>query len=60
MFPTCLADSEPTLRRVLAVEAKTNRGFWIAIHEELRQVPRMAAVFDFVIEIFGANKAFYR
>jgi hypothetical protein len=60
MFPTYLADSEPTLRRVLEGEAKTNREFWLAIHEELRRVPRMAAVFDFVTEIFASNKAFYR
>nr|WP_249795044.1 LysR substrate-binding domain-containing protein [Bradyrhizobium sp. Oc8] len=56
MFPTYLAASEPTLRRVLAVEARTNREFWLAIHEELGRVPRMAAVFDFIAEIFAANK----
>ncbi|WP_183259797.1 LysR substrate-binding domain-containing protein [Bradyrhizobium sp. CIR48] len=50
MFPTYLADSEPTLRRVLAAEARTNRESWLAIHEELRHVPRMAAVFDCVTE----------
>lgn len=60
MFPTYLADSEPTLRRVLEGEAKTNREFWLAIHEELRRVPRMAAVFDLATEIFASNKAFYR
>lgn len=60
MFPTYLADAEPLLRRVLETEAKTNREFWLAVHEELRRVPRMAAFFDFVTEVFASHGSFYR
>jgi|SRR5579859_348264 len=60
MFPTYLTDSEPTLRRVLEKEAKTTREFWLAIHEELRSVPRMSVVFDFIRGVFASNRSFYR
>jgi DNA-binding transcriptional LysR family regulator len=60
MFPTYMADSEPTLRRVLEKEARTTREFWIAVHEELRSVPRMSAFFDFVREVLSSNPSFYR
>ena len=60
MFPTYLADPELTLHRVMENETKTTREFWLAIHEELRAVPRMSAFFDFVREVFAANPAFYK
>ena len=60
MFPTYLGDPEPTLRRVLESEARTHREFWLAIHEDLRRVPRMAAYFDFVREVFASSDFFYR
>lgn len=60
MFPVYLGDPEPTLRRVLESEARTKREFWLAIHEELRHVPRMAAFFDYVGEVFATSDFFYR
>lgn len=60
MFPTYLADTEPTLRRVLESEVRTSREFWVAIREELWNVPRISAFFDFVSEIFASNPSFYR
>lgn len=60
MFPTYLGEAEPTLRRVLEKEARTTRDFWIAIHEELRTVPRMSAFFEFILEVFASHSSFHR
>lgn len=60
MFPTYLADREPTLKRLLQNEARTTREFWIAIHEDLRNVPRMAAAFNFIKDVFASHPSFYR
>jgi DNA-binding transcriptional LysR family regulator len=60
MFPTYLADGDPMLQRVLQNEARAKREFWLAIHEDLRDTPRMAAVFDFIKGVFAAHPAFYR
>jgi DNA-binding transcriptional LysR family regulator len=60
IFPTYLADGDSTLQRVLENKARAKREFWLAIHEDLRDTPRMAAVFNFIKEIFVAHPAFYR
>jgi len=58
MFPTYLADGDPTLHRVLENEARAK--FWLAIHEDLRDTPRMPVVFKFIKDVFAAHPAFYR
>ena len=60
MFPTYLADGDPTLHRVLENEARAKREFWLAIHEDLRDTARMAVVFKFIKDVFAAHPAFYR
>jgi DNA-binding transcriptional LysR family regulator len=60
MFPTYLADGDPTLHRVLENEARAKREFWLDIHEDLRDTPRMAVVFKFIKDVFAAHTAFYR
>ncbi|HYG87232.1 MAG TPA: LysR family transcriptional regulator [Azospirillum sp.] len=60
MFPDYMAVGEPSLRRVLPEEMQSEREFWLAIHEDLRNTPRMAAVFGFLKRVFQADPAFRR
>jgi DNA-binding transcriptional LysR family regulator len=60
MFPDYMVRGEPSIRIVLPTLVKAEREFWLAIHEDLRNVPRMAAVFNFIKDIFQSDPSFRR
>jgi DNA-binding transcriptional LysR family regulator len=60
MFPAYMVEGQPSLKRILPGEISAEREFWIAIHEDLKNVPRMAAVFNFIKHTVQANHSFRR
>lgn len=60
MFPAYLTQDCATLRRILPHEIGSKVQFWLAVHEELRNVPRMAAAFDFIKRLVHASNCFTR
>jgi DNA-binding transcriptional LysR family regulator len=60
MFPDYIVREEDNVRLVLPDEVNTEREFWLAIHADLRNVPRMAAVFNFIKQVFQADDTFRR
>lgn len=60
MFPDYLIREEDNVKPLLLDEVKTEREFWLAIHADLRNVPRMAAVFNFIKQVFQADERFRR
>ena len=60
MFPAYMVDGQPSLKRILPGEISAKREFWIAIHEDIKNVPRMAAVFNFIKRTVQANHSFRR
>ncbi|MCX7309065.1 MAG: LysR substrate-binding domain-containing protein [Afipia sp.] len=60
MFPDYIVRGEPSMQMILPRLVKAEREFWLAIHEDLRNVPRMAAVFNFIKEIFRIDPSFRR
>jgi DNA-binding transcriptional LysR family regulator len=60
MFPDYMIRDEDNVRRILSDEVETEREFWLAIHADLRNVPRMAAVFNFIKQVFQADETFRR
>lgn len=59
MFPDYLIRGEDRLTMVLPDHVKAQCEIWLAIHADLRNVPRVAAVFSFLKTIFLTNDAFY-
>jgi hypothetical protein len=55
-----MVDGQPSLKRILPSEISAKREFWIAIHEDIKNVPRMAAVFNFIKRTVQANHSFRR
>lgn len=60
MFPDYLIREEDQVKLVLPDEVTAEREFWLAIHADLRNVPRMAAVFNLVKQVFQSNEIFRR
>lgn len=60
MFPDYLMRDEPGMVKVLAHDVVAERELWLAIHDDLRNVPRMPAVFNFLKKVFLENEAFRR
>jgi DNA-binding transcriptional LysR family regulator len=60
MFPDYLIRDGDDVQLVLPDEVKTEREFWLAIHADLRNVPRMAAVFNFIKQVFQQDETFRR
>jgi DNA-binding transcriptional LysR family regulator len=60
MFPDYLIRDDDAVKQVLPDEVNAEREFWLAIHADLRNVPRMAAVFNFVKEVFHGDPKFRR
>ena len=48
VLPCFLGDREPGLRRLTDPMAGAERGLWMAVHRDLRNVPRIRAVMDFL------------
>ena len=60
MFPDYIVRGMPALKPILPSRVKAEREFWLTIHEDLRNVPRMAAVFNFVKTTIQADPSFRR
>lgn len=60
MFPDYLVRGIPGLKAILPGRVKAARDFWLAIHEDLRNVPRMAAVFNFIKSTIHSDSSFQR
>ena len=60
MFPDYIVRGESSVRTILPKVVKAERELWLAIHEDLRNVPRMAAVFNFIKGICQADRSFRR
>jgi DNA-binding transcriptional LysR family regulator len=60
MFPAYMIEGQPSLKQILPGQISAEREFWIAIHEDLKNVPRMAAVFNFIKRVVLANHSFRR
>ena len=60
MFPDYVVRGIPTLKPILPGRVKAEREFWLTIHEDLRNVPRMAAVFNFIKDTIQADPSFRR
>lgn len=56
-LPTALGDAEPDLVRVLGPVPELTRSWRLLTHTDLRRVPRISALFDFVAEEREALKS---
>lgn len=50
VLPCFIANDEPTLVRVLPGEFKLIRSFWLVLHSDLRNIARIRAAADFIVE----------
>lgn len=57
VLPAFLADREPRLKRVLEKEVSFRRTFWISMPEEIKQVARIRATWNFLREAVAAERA---
>jgi DNA-binding transcriptional LysR family regulator len=60
MFPAYMVRGETLIRPLLERQVQFELEFWLTIHEDLRDLPRMKAVFAFIKRIFQADEAFHR
>jgi DNA-binding transcriptional LysR family regulator len=59
MFPDYLIrPDEDEVKLIAADEVSAERELWLAIHADLRNVPRMAAVFNFLKQVFQSDQVF--
>ncbi|MEW6436355.1 MAG: LysR family transcriptional regulator [Pseudomonadota bacterium] len=59
ILPCFLADGHPSLTRVLVREVALIRTFWMVVHSEMRNLPRIRAVGDFIAsEVRSAGRLF--
>lgn len=49
VLPRFLGDSSRHLRRLDTAEPLPTRGIWLGVHEDLRHVPRIRALIDYVV-----------
>lgn len=50
VLPCFIANDEPTLVRVLPKDFKLIRSFWLVLHSDLRNIARIRAAADFIVE----------
>ncbi len=60
MFPSYMVRGESSMKRLLDQQIKFELEFWLTIHEDLKDVSRMKAVFEFIKRIFQGDDAFHR
>jgi DNA-binding transcriptional LysR family regulator len=57
ILPAFLADRDPRLRPVLKNEVRLVRTFWMSMPEEVRQLPRMRATWDFIRQAVESERS---
>jgi DNA-binding transcriptional LysR family regulator len=55
ILPHFIAKQYPELEIVLADEIELRRNYWVVCHHDLRSVPRVRLVIDFLFDIVGSN-----
>jgi DNA-binding transcriptional LysR family regulator len=49
VLPHYLGDSEPGLQRLVVTQKEVSRDVWLLVHRDLRQVPAVRAVMEFLV-----------
>ena len=57
VLPDFIAAREPGLKRVLSGKVGLERSFWLVTHQDLKQLARIRAVTDFIVEEVKAARA---
>jgi DNA-binding transcriptional LysR family regulator len=57
ILPCYIGDRDPTLVRVLGRIEQLDAPHWLIVHRDLRRLPVMRAVMDWVAYIFAANRS---
>jgi DNA-binding transcriptional LysR family regulator len=57
VLPCYLADPDPSLKRVGGVISDVFAEQWLLVHRDLRALPRVRAVMDFVVDLFRRERA---
>jgi DNA-binding transcriptional LysR family regulator len=57
VLPCYLGDSDPALRRLGSILDAVSADQWLLVHRDLRSLPRVRAVMDAVIDLFGDKRA---
>lgn len=59
ILPRFIAAGEPTLRPVLAEQVSLTREFWLIGHADLRNLPRVKAAAEFIVEEVKAARGLF-
>jgi DNA-binding transcriptional LysR family regulator len=57
VLPCYLADRDPDLQRLGGLLPDVSADQWLLVHQDLRNLPRIRAVMDQLIELFQEEKA---
>lgn len=56
VLPHFVGTTDPKLRRVAAEGSAPDREIWLLVHPDLRRAPRIRAVMDYLIALFGRER----
>jgi DNA-binding transcriptional LysR family regulator len=56
VLPCYLADGDPGLMRVRSRIARLDAPHWLIVHRDLRRVPAVRAIMDWIAHSFAANR----
>jgi DNA-binding transcriptional LysR family regulator len=59
VLPCFIADQDPRLERLLVDEVRLTRTFWMIIHSDMRSMPRIAVMADFIAGIVQKNQGLF-
>lgn len=59
VLPCFMCASRPDLIRVLPAEIRIVRSYWLVIHSDLRQLPRVRAAADFITEAVRVERGLF-
>ena len=57
LLPCYLGDDDPALRRIGPILAEVAADQWLLVHRDLRDLPRVRAVMDALIQLFQDERA---
>ena len=59
ILPDFMAREEPRLVPVLPEETALRRTFWLIVHADMQNVPRIRAVADFIVDVVRQNREIF-